>query len=453
MRALVFLAVVIIAVFSGCTEIDLCSSFGICTDTAFVKTISEQLGPKDVVTISEAYTIPKSPIPPDNTLMLTFVVENHDANPKRLAENVVVDLYDAPTFKDTGGIKCNSKPSELCTPVQCSKAQPCKLLPTSSKPVTMSLRSPTEKEINNIVTKPTLSFKVNYDFSSSTLYDVVVVNPREIIKQQKAGKQLPLSQEIMYSSGPVKITAEVQGERYVLGDGTMDAVIIFTVKDEGSGTLKGGVVEPDKMRIHFPEGLAVIGPDGHNIEATSTRQVSTPGSAGEESKTTVTTQPATSASSSTKTTQGKCEKEYGGNSYDDCKKIGTECYWKYQKIGSSISIGARIDECLACPSMSQPCSFLTMSAANDVVKQCQEGRCGATNCEWKDDKCQSKNAITTAVVASAITGMATASKCSDCGAGISNICDRQECLGLGDNCYFVDGLISNSCKECPSSPD
>jgi len=34
-------------------------------------------------------------------------------------------------------------------------------------------------------------------------------------------------------------------------------------------------------------------------------------------------------------------------------------------------------------------------------------------------------------------------KCSDCGKGLLNICDRQECLGLGD-CYFVDG----NCYSC-----
>ncbi|RLF31331.1 MAG: hypothetical protein DRM98_05765, partial [Thermoplasmata archaeon] len=39
-------------------------------------------------------------------------------------------------------------------------------------------------------------------------------------------------------------------------------------------------------------------------------------------------------------------------------------------------------------------------------------------------------------------------QCSDCGKGIFNICDRQECLTCQENCYFIDKTIGGDCLSC-----
>ncbi|MEK6819119.1 MAG: hypothetical protein AABY10_04265, partial [Nanoarchaeota archaeon] len=38
--------------------------------------------------------------------------------------------------------------------------------------------------------------------------------------------------------------------------------------------------------------------------------------------------------------------------------------------------------------------------------------------------------------------------CSQCGTGLFNICDRQECGAIGQGCYFASGIISGTCSAC-----
>ena len=42
-------------------------------------------------------------------------------------------------------------------------------------------------------------------------------------------------------------------------------------------------------------------------------------------------------------------------------------------------------------------------------------------------------------------------QCSDCGSGLFNTCDRQECLSCQENCYFIDKAIGGDCFSCSSA--
>ncbi|MBI5347211.1 MAG: hypothetical protein HZB66_01230 [Candidatus Aenigmarchaeota archaeon] len=634
------IAVVIVSIvlLSGCAEIDLCSSFGICEETVAVKTTKQELGPRDVVTISDVYTIPRSPIPPDNSVLLTFILTNHDTDPKNIAQNVIVDLYDATTFKNTLKQRCNENPSENCRSNQCNNLNPytpCKLLPTAEKPITFNLISPSEAEIANIRTNPVLSFKVYYDFYSSMLYDVVVVNPMDMIKRQKAGETMPLSQAVIYSSGPIKIDAEIQGEKYALGDDTMDTIIIFTVEDEGSGTLKDGAIAPGKMKIEFPLGLA--NEQLNNIKSYSTRQQTTGGGptmvdiSGGTTGTTGGTAGTTggtaggTAGGTVKRDDAWCKNQaqtakkpnpnnyecVDTNSYDNCETgtglggdsnwcdqskglkccipagvsvtggtvdrndpcsiacgnycpfdecmgidkskstYGLGCYWIDRGIEDPLPLGEIGNSCFSCKSdvtceffsspplkgkaqcqeyacglikkgyecrwtsgekcslvktpaevvPKQPCSDCFIGLQTCKREKCQGTTMGGKECYWveagfsltekcficpenpkcrlfdskdecetaacgliktggeciwtSDGECSTPKTPTGAVVSSAITGMATASKCSECGAGTLEACDLQECIDLGSDCYFAPYSSTvpqyGYCKECPAT--
>jgi len=41
--------------------------------------------------------------------------------------------------------------------------------------------------------------------------------------------------------------------------------------------------------------------------------------------------------------------------------------------------------------------------------------------------------------------------CSDCGKGLFNVCDRQECLSCQENCYFIDKTIGGDCLSCSNA--
>ena len=42
-------------------------------------------------------------------------------------------------------------------------------------------------------------------------------------------------------------------------------------------------------------------------------------------------------------------------------------------------------------------------------------------------------------------------QCSDCGDGLFNVCDRQECLSCQENCYFIDKTIGGDCLSCSNA--
>ena len=42
-------------------------------------------------------------------------------------------------------------------------------------------------------------------------------------------------------------------------------------------------------------------------------------------------------------------------------------------------------------------------------------------------------------------------QCSDCGKGIFNVCDRQECLSCQENCYFINKIIGGDCLSCSNA--
>ncbi len=423
MRILMYLAIISIVLLSGCTEIDLCSTIGFCEDTAFVKTTTEYMGPKDVLTVSDIYTIPGSPIPPDNSVLLTFILKNNDNDPRRIAENVIVDLYDAPTFYNPAGLKCNAKPSENCRSNQCNNMNeysPCKLLPTAEKPITFNLKSPSEGEIVNIITNPVLAFKVNYDFSSSTLFDVVVVNPVEIVKRQKAGESLPMSQSVVFSSGPVKTEAEVQGEKYVPGDGNMDAVIIFTVKDEGRGALKNGAIASGKMKIEFPLGLA----DNqlNNIVPHSTRQQTTGGG--------LTVVDISGGAAGT--TGGTAGGTTGVKDDSWCK-------------AQAKAAGKENDQYYKC---------VDTSSDTETKNSCETGTGIGGDSNW----CDQSKGIKCCIPDDEIVGMPADNKlayCSDCFSGIFKTCNMDKCQDVtmgGKRCYWVETGWPDKCLICPESP-
>src|SRR3989338_5456266 len=256
---IVLLAIIII---SGCIELDACSIFGLCNTPTQVNKIEQKIGPKDVVKIASVNTLPLSPVHPDNSMLMMFELENKDNDPMKIAQNVIVDVYDAPTLKSSdGSMLCNSRPSLVCMPEQCSIETPCKILPTASKYVNVPMKTPTRDELGDIITEPDIRYQISYDFESTTRYDMLVVNPNEILKKQKAGEKLPMTQTIIHSSGPIKIDLNLQGQDYIMSN--LDSSILLKLKDEGVGDLRYAQIDTGNLDIYIPEKL--VNPTYDNI--------------------------------------------------------------------------------------------------------------------------------------------------------------------------------------------
>lgn len=325
-RQKIVLSLVVLVLISGCVGIP--DVFG--RDVISIQQSVVENGVRDVLVIKDIQTIPKSPLLPNQQIVLSFIVENRDKLKSSLA---VVDLFNAPTMRSVAGEPCNlyasgtgsalrieeipgtgdTLPSRqiiviselpsgtsnicifcsgysgaclpagtctdtgtcpadssfqpcsqqtigtpglhrYCIPDQCG-AGGCKILPGEEKPVNFVMMTPTEGDIKNIKTETKLNFKTTYNFDGSLSYIVPAVNTEEILKRQRSGDKTNLFTTKSHSSGPVQIDVELQGAPYILAN--YEAVLLFKIKNRGSGTLVKSQIDASAMRILFPPEFVV----------------------------------------------------------------------------------------------------------------------------------------------------------------------------------------------------
>jgi len=235
----IFVFVTLIILASGCTL-----PWGV-GDVIKISPNVEEVGYKDILLIKDLKTLPLPPLLPDQQFTLSFLLENQDET--KSAENVVVNLFDPAIFKSESGsaLTADEKTKEIGN-----------ILPLGQKQVSYKLRAPTQEEIANIIVKPVVSFKVNYDFQTTTTYDVVVVDEDEILRLQKAGQTITIPTTESIGSGPVKIDIELLGSNKVILAG-QDAVIKVQIIDSGSGALKDSEIQESSLEVEIPDEFVI----------------------------------------------------------------------------------------------------------------------------------------------------------------------------------------------------
>src|SRR5437667_78525 len=98
---LLSISILSILAIAGCSNIQ--CVFG--CDVVSVQTKTVENGVRDVIAIKDVQTIPKSPLLPDQGVLLSFIIENRDA---LRSADAYVDLFNAPTMKSPDGKSCNS---------------------------------------------------------------------------------------------------------------------------------------------------------------------------------------------------------------------------------------------------------------------------------------------------------------------------------------------------------
>ncbi|MBI2172857.1 MAG: hypothetical protein HYT73_01445 [Candidatus Aenigmarchaeota archaeon] len=260
-----YIAVLLLVFAAGCTGLS--GVFG--GDILNIKQNLIQEGQKDIVVIKDVSTIPKSPMLPEQSFVLTMLLENIDKTED--ARNVVVDLFNAPTVKKDDepnkGNVCNAGSGSVCIPDKCS-SEGCLMLPGEQIPINFYLKTPTEDEIVGIETKPSLDYRVTYDFESSSLYVMPSVNLDEIIKNQRSNDKVNVQVTKSYGTGPVRIDMELFGTPYILSG--QSATFIFKITNTGRGNVIGSQIDAGNFEVSIPKSLIGSGslelPGGGAIE-------------------------------------------------------------------------------------------------------------------------------------------------------------------------------------------
>ncbi len=254
----IVLLVAFVALVSGCIGIP--DVFG--RDVISVQQSVIDNGVRDAIVVRDFTTIPKSPLLPDQQVLLSFIIENRDS---LKSSKAYVDLFNAPTMRSVISPypPCNfyavggTASQRYCVPDQCGiERGGCPVLPGEEKPVNFEMKTPTESDIKNIKTQAKLDVKTTYNFGGALNYIVPAVNTEEIKKRQRAGEKTSLFTTKSHSSGPIMIDVELQGAPYILSN--YEAVLLFKIKNRGSGTLVKSQINTDSMEIIFPPEFEVI---------------------------------------------------------------------------------------------------------------------------------------------------------------------------------------------------
>jgi len=209
----------------------------------------------DIVAIKNIDTIPNSPVLPDDTVDLSFIIENLDKTES--LTNLKVDLFDAASFKDSQSkTLCNTattvavcKPegqTESCTGNKCNLTS---LAPGAQHLVNYKLRAPSSDDILKLSTDFELRFAVEHNFMANSIYRPVVVNTEEIKALQRAGQKVDLQAASTLGSGPIKIDLSLVNRNFILNKrgATFEAVVRHT----GSGRLVNNRIEQGNLKITF----------------------------------------------------------------------------------------------------------------------------------------------------------------------------------------------------------
>lgn len=259
--SLLFFALLAVVLTSGCIGQGALTDFFPGAGLVKVSRPVVDPGITDLITVENVRTLPAGQVLPDTTLKLFMSLVNNDKDPTRPVKDVIVDMFDATVFRSPNtGRFCNADPNE-CKPSQCSSGTPCTMRAGETKAIDFTLLAPTKDQIANIRTEAAMNFRVNYDFSGSTNYDILVVDSEELLRLQQEGKSISVSVQDTKGAGPIKIDVSLFTPFVVTSGGeTPDAFIVFKLRNAGKGALKDNRIK--QMTIDFPEDMLLRG----NIE-------------------------------------------------------------------------------------------------------------------------------------------------------------------------------------------
>jgi hypothetical protein len=235
--AVIALFVVLMA--SGCTQINDLIGGGVKGISVQDNTQKEE---SDILSIQGIDMLPRSPVFAGQEFTFYFTIKN--TNRVRAAENVRVDLFDNASFTVRPYMSdCISGP--------------CVIPPMGEKTIQFTMTAPNSSKIAYTRTTQRVGFKVSYDFNSTTIYDIVVLNRNEVLKQQQAGKTLQVTSNKAIGSGPVRIYPSLMGDNFVMG-GTKRTVTI-TLRNEGQGIVENNRIRKGGLEIKFPSEFKATG--------------------------------------------------------------------------------------------------------------------------------------------------------------------------------------------------
>jgi hypothetical protein len=229
MKNIVFAALVLILLVSGCTGLS--NLFG--SGSTQVNEL-----PPDVLSVQNISVIPSSSVSTDDEFSVYFDVLNQDeAN----EVNTGFNIYDMGLCQFKGGEpNCKSGSSDqtgscdyVNNPNGLGYYSP--LSPEESRAVEWNFAAPSAEEIANIKVTCPIRFKFTYTYTSKSQIDVLVIDRNHLISLQKSGENPTFTPTLNVGRGPIKIYFDF-GANLPVRDSS-ELPLYVTVQDKGTGML------------------------------------------------------------------------------------------------------------------------------------------------------------------------------------------------------------------------
>ncbi len=229
-----------------------------CVSTGPPISINEQrqTDTSDILVVENVATYPSQPITPGSKFTFSFDVRN--VHGSAIAKCLHVRLYDYNIFKI---LENNDDPSKRCgsyqEPYPEEVVDKGDIYPGVTTRISYKLQAPTTDEISNLRITPTIRYRLTYEFTANTLYQIVVVDGDYLAKMEQAGKSVTASPINSIGPGPFKIYMSLMNkDKMVLAGST--GQIKIEIKNEGSGSSSsdfGRSIRKNALVIGIPSDI------------------------------------------------------------------------------------------------------------------------------------------------------------------------------------------------------
>ncbi len=198
-----------------------------------------QIDIADVLVAENQPVIPSQPTAGSTFTFRTLIKNQH---PTEFADGVTVTLFDSG--------KC--QPTELKTPL----LGPTKFAPGQQEIIKIDFDAPTKEQIVGLSAVCPIRYKVSYNFDAKSELGFNVMSTERFNQVEAETGERPVSEpRTNIGPGPLRIqltpktTLPVEiGKRFQFD---------VSVKDDGTGTVNGGAIEPGKLKLEIPVDVLV----------------------------------------------------------------------------------------------------------------------------------------------------------------------------------------------------
>ena len=222
-----------------------------------ISRIEQSPGLNDIVVLENVRMLPETQALPEQTVRFFANAVSKEQDPARVVDDVYLEIFDATQFRTADGSSLCNNAISSCQPEDCNSGNKCILRAGETKAMEVVMTAPTVQDIANVKTPVSVNYRLVYDHTSTTNFEVVVVSEDEILRLQQEGKKLAQEVRHVSNAGPLQLVLETADS----GSFGVPGQVMFVrlkIANRGGGSPKNIEIPASGVTLAFPGGLGRI---------------------------------------------------------------------------------------------------------------------------------------------------------------------------------------------------